>query len=84
MLTASATLVSLNRPFARSGHMVRNELCWDANDAVVVSRQTKVVREWYEFFYFGNPTALFASQHDPYHVTGSCKEPIVQQEIENV
>ena len=24
----------LNKPFARSGHMVRNKLCWDANNAV--------------------------------------------------
>ena len=22
----------MNRPFARSGHMVRNKLCWDANN----------------------------------------------------
>ena len=31
-----------NRPFARSGHMVRNKLHWDANYAVGLSKQTKV------------------------------------------
>ena len=31
--------VSSNSPFARSGHMVRNKLCWDANYAVRPSKQ---------------------------------------------
>ena len=29
----------LNRPFARSGHMVRNKLHWDANYAVGLPKQ---------------------------------------------
>ena len=31
-----------NRPFAGSGHMVRNKLYWDANNAVRLSKQRKV------------------------------------------
>ena len=27
--------------FARSGHVVRNKLCWDANNAVGLSKQKK-------------------------------------------
>ena len=43
-----------NRPFARSGHMVRNKLCWDANNAVGLSKQSKVGLDWYEFLCFGS------------------------------
>ena len=35
-----------NRPFAGSGHMVRNKLHWDANDAVGLSKQRKVGLDW--------------------------------------
>ena len=28
----------LNRPFARSGHIVRKKLCWEANNAVGLSK----------------------------------------------
>ena len=35
----SSPLISPNRPFARSGHMVRNKLYWDANNAVGLSKQ---------------------------------------------
>ena len=45
-----------NRPFALSGHMVRNKLCWDATNAVGL--------DWQEFLCFGTPTALFGSQHN--------------------
>ena len=55
------------RPFALSGHMVRNKLCWDANNAVGLSKQRKVGLDWYEFFRFGTPTALFASLHNLVH-----------------
>ena len=30
---------TFNRPFARSGHMVWNKLCWDANNAMGLSKQ---------------------------------------------
>ena len=30
-----------NRPFAASGHMVRNKLCWDANNAVGIQNKGK-------------------------------------------
>ena len=46
-----------NRPFARSGHMVRNKLHWDANYAVGFSKQRKVGLDWYEFLCFESPTA---------------------------
>ena len=45
------------RPFARSGHIVRNKLQWDANYAVGLSKQRKVGLDWYEFLCFGSPTA---------------------------
>ena len=51
-----------NRPFAGSGHMVRNKLHWDANNAVGLSKQRKVGLDWYEFLCFESPTALFVSQ----------------------
>ena len=47
----------LNRPFARSGHMARNKLCWDASYTVGLSKQRKVGLDWYEFLCFGSPTA---------------------------
>ena len=63
-------------PFARSGHMVRNKLCWDANNAMELSKQRKVGMDWWEFLCFGSPLALFASQDTyPYHVTGSREGP---------
>ena len=53
-----------NRPFAGSGHMVQNKLCWDANDTVGLSKQRKVGLGQYEFLCFENPTALFVSKHN--------------------
>ena len=35
-----------NRPFAGSGHMVRNKLHWNANNAVGLSKQRKVALDW--------------------------------------
>ena len=58
--------VKLNRPFAGSGPMGRNKLRWDANNAVGLSKQRKVVLDWQEFFCFGSPTALFASQRNSF------------------
>ena len=49
--------VVFNRPFARSGHMVRNKLHWDASYAVGLSKQRKVGLDWYEFLCCGSPTA---------------------------
>ena len=53
-----------DKAFARYSHMVRNKLCWDANNAVELPKQRKVGLDWYEFFCFRNPTALFAFQHN--------------------
>ena len=51
-----------NRPFAGSGHMVRNKLHWDANDAVGLSKQRKYYQSSVTSLCFESPTALFASQ----------------------
>ena len=56
--------LEVNGLFARSGHMVRNKLRWDANDAVGLSKQRKVGLDWYEFLCFESPTVLFASHHN--------------------
>ena len=44
MLLQAGTLT--NRSFARSGHMVRNKLCWNANNAVGLPKQRKVGLDW--------------------------------------
>ena len=31
--------MTVNKPFARSGHMVQNKLCWNANNAVGLPKQ---------------------------------------------
>ena len=56
MLLYSNQYVFDNRPFARSGHMVRNKLHWDANYAVGLSKQRKVGLDWCELLCFGIPT----------------------------
>ena len=33
---------NFNRPFARSGHMVRNKLCWDTSYTVGLSKQRAI------------------------------------------
>ena len=55
-----------NRPFAGSGHIVRNKLPvrWDANNAVGLPKQRKVRLDCYELLCFESPTALFASQQN--------------------
>ena len=54
----------INRPFARSGHMVRNKLRWDASYTVGFPKQRNLGLDWYEFFCFGNPTVNLASQRN--------------------
>ena len=49
---------------AGSGHMVRNKLCWDANDAARLSKQRSSYQSSPTFLCFGSPTTLFASQHN--------------------
>ena len=41
-LTCCFRLYMGDRPFAGSGHMVRNKLHWDVNDAVGLSKERKV------------------------------------------
>ena len=57
-------VLSHNRPFADSGHMVRDKLRWDANNAVGLPKEREVWLDWPEFLRFGSPTALLASQHN--------------------
>ena len=44
--------------------MVRNKLCWDANNAVELSKQRNSYQSSPTFLCFGSFTALFASQHN--------------------
>ena len=39
-------VLEINRPFAGSGHMVRNKLHWDASNAVGLSKQRKAGLDW--------------------------------------
>ena len=51
-----------NRPFTRSGHMVRNKLHWDASYAVGLPKQRNSYQSSPTFLCFGSPSAYFASQ----------------------
>ena len=42
-----------NRPFARSGQMVMNKLCWDANNAVKLPKQRNSYQSSPTFISFG-------------------------------
>ena len=46
-----------NRPFARSGHMVRKKLHWDANYAVGLPKQRNLHQSSPTFLCFESPTA---------------------------
>ena len=48
---------------ARPGHMVRNKLCWDANNAAGLPKQKDSYQSSPTFLCFESATALFASQH---------------------
>ena len=55
-------------PFAWSGHMVRNKLYWDANNAVGLSKQRKAGLDRYEFLVLKVPLPfLRPSIIYPYH-----------------
>ena len=54
-----------NRPYAPSGHMVRNKLCWDVNNAVgLPARKRNCYYSSPTLLCFESPTALSASQHN--------------------
>ena len=57
-------LARFNRPFVRCGHVVRNKLWWDANNAVGLTKQRNSYQSSPTFHCFGSPTALFASWHN--------------------
>ena len=54
----------MNRPFAGSGHIVRNKLRWDANNSVRLLKQRNSYQSTPTFRSFASPTALFASQRN--------------------
>ena len=56
------TCIVSNRPFAGSGHMVRNKLHWDANDAVGLPKQRNSYQSSPTFLCFESPITSFASQ----------------------
>ena len=45
-------------------HIVRNKLCWDANNAEGLSKQQNSYQSSPTFLCFESPTALFESQHN--------------------
>ena len=49
-----------NRPFAGSGHMVRNKLHWDANYAVGLSKQRNSYQSSPTFLCFESPTVIYS------------------------
>ena len=51
-----------------SGHMVRNKLHWDANDAVGLPKQRNSYQSNPTFLCFGSPTASFASQYNLFRI----------------
>ena len=65
-----------NRPFAGSGHMVQNHTYWDASCAVGFPKQSKVPLSWKSHCATCVPVGVIL-----YHVTGSCKGPIVNEII---
>ena len=71
--TAHLVPCCADRPFSRSGQLVRNKLCWDANNAIRLPKQRNSHQSSSTFLCFASPTALFASQH---YVTGPYKGPI--------
>ena len=48
--------------FARSGHMILNHSCWDANYTMGLPQQRQVKVDWYELLCFGSPTVQRASK----------------------
>ena len=51
-----------NRPFAGSGHMVRNKLHWDTNNVVGLPKQRNSYQSSPTILCFESPTTSFASQ----------------------
>ena len=48
----------------RSGHMVRNKSCWEANNTVALPKQKSSHQSSPTFLCFESSTALFASQRN--------------------
>ena len=67
-----------DRPFARSDHMVRNKLCWDANNEVGVLKQMNTYQSRSQNVYFETLRYLRPSIICPYHMTAASKGPIAE------
>ena len=63
----NCSLLKFNRPLARSSHVARNKLHWDAKNAVGLPKQRNSYQSNQTLLCFESPTALFASQHNLFH-----------------
>ena len=53
-----------NRPLAGSGHMVRNKLRWDANNAVGLSKQRNSYQSSPTFICYSRPSIIYSVPYD--------------------
>ena len=71
-----------NQPFAQSGHMVQNKLCWDPTQ--LHSETFKVKESWaglvqVPLFWKSHCVTCIPVELIPYQVTGSCKRLFIPE-----
>ena len=71
-----------NSPFVAGGHMVQNPKYWRAKECARLQNKTQLTRKVWFFFVYISKWSLVTFFCSPifwvlYHVTSSCKEPIV-------
>ena len=80
-VTLKTTFISsdfFNRSFARSGRMVQNKLCWDANNTRGLPKQRNFYQSGPTFLSFESPTALFTSQYNLFRLlSGQIKDKVI-------
>ena len=64
LVLSTASIDKVIRPFAESGHVVRNKLCWDSSHVVGLSKQRKVGLDWYEFLCLESTTEQLPAQQN--------------------
>ena len=70
--------IFFNRSFARSGRMVQNKLCWDANNTRGLPKQRNFYQSSPTFLSFESPTALFTSQYNLFRLlSGQIKDKVI-------
>ena len=72
-----------NRSFTAGGHMVQNPKYWRAKECARLQNKTHLIRKLRHFFVFISQWSLVTFFCSPiiwilYHVTSSCKGPILQ------